>query len=148
MNLFPQYSFFFEPFKDWGEIYSKFSKNVVNVSAYSSYRFCNLYIYYVTYFLHMYRILMYSQLQLFFKKYLLKTFYFVLHVHVSCSVLSDCNPMDCSPSGSSVHRILQARMLKWVAIPFSRESSWLGDQTWVSFIADRLFALGSHFILG
>jgi len=34
-----------------------------------------------------------------------------------------CNPMDCSPPGSSVHGILQARILKWVAIPFSRESS-------------------------
>ena len=31
-----------------------------------------------------------------------------------------CNPMDCSPPGSSVHRILQARILEWLAIPFSR----------------------------
>ena len=34
-----------------------------------------------------------------------------------------CNPMDCSPPGSSVHGILQARILEWVAIPFSRGSS-------------------------
>ena len=34
-----------------------------------------------------------------------------------------CNPMDCSPPGSFVHGILQARILGWVAIPFSRESS-------------------------
>ena len=34
-----------------------------------------------------------------------------------------CNPMDCSPSGSSVHGIFQARILEWVAISFSRESS-------------------------
>ena len=34
-----------------------------------------------------------------------------------------CDLMDCSPSGSSVHRILQPRILEWVAIPFSRESS-------------------------
>jgi len=33
------------------------------------------------------------------------------------------NPMDCSPPGSSVHGLLQARILEWVAIPFSRESS-------------------------
>ena len=33
---------------------------------------------------------------------------------------SVCNPMDCSPPGSSVHGILQARILEWVAIPFSR----------------------------
>ena len=30
-----------------------------------------------------------------------------------------CDPMDCSPPGSSVHGILQARILQWVAIPFS-----------------------------
>ena len=34
-----------------------------------------------------------------------------------------CNPMDCSPPGSSVHGILQARILEWVAISFSRASS-------------------------
>ena len=41
------------------------------------------------------------------------------------SCLTFCNPMDCSPPGSSVHCILQARILKWVAIPFSRGSSWM-----------------------
>ena len=41
-------------------------------------------------------------------------------VVVSCSVVSDsCDPMDCSPPGSSVHGILQAKILEWVAIPFS-----------------------------
>ena len=55
------------------------------------------------------------------------------HKHVSHSVVSDsCNPMDCSPPGSSVHEILQARILEWVAIPFSRGSSQLRDPTWVS----------------
>ena len=34
-----------------------------------------------------------------------------------------CDPMDCSPQGSSVHGILQARILEWVAMPFSKESS-------------------------
>ena len=38
-----------------------------------------------------------------------------------CSTL--CDPMDCSPPGSSVHGILQARMLEWVAMPSSRGSS-------------------------
>ena len=42
--------------------------------------------------------------------------------------------MDCSPPGSSVHRILQARILEWVAMPFSRGSSWPRDGTWVSHI--------------
>ena len=50
----------------------------------------------------------------------------------SCPTLF--NPMDCSPPGSSVHVILQARILKWVAMPSSRESSQLWDQTIVSSI--------------
>ena len=45
--------------------------------------------------------------------------------------------MDCSPPGSSVHGILQARILEWVAIPFSRGSSWPRNWTLVSYIADR-----------
>ena len=40
-----------------------------------------------------------------------------------------CNPMDCSLPGSSVHGILQVRMLEWVAISFSRGSSQPRDQT-------------------
>ena len=43
--------------------------------------------------------------------------------------------MDCSPSGSSVHEILQARILEWVAISSSRGSSWPRDPTWVSCIS-------------
>ena len=49
-----------------------------------------------------------------------------LLVTQSCSTL--CNPMDCSPPGSSVHGILQERIMEWVAIPFSR-SSWPRDRT-------------------
>ena len=45
----------------------------------------------------------------------------------SCWTLYD--PMDRSLPGSSVHGILQARILKWVAVSFSRASSWLRDQT-------------------
>ena len=44
-------------------------------------------------------------------------------VLVSRSCLTLCDPMSCSPPGSSVHGIAQARILEWVAIPFSRESS-------------------------
>ena len=47
----------------------------------------------------------------------------------------------CSPPGSSVHGILWARILEWVAIPFSRESSWPRDQTCVSCIADEFFSV-------
>ena len=42
------------------------------------------------------------------------------------------NPMDCSLSGSSAHRILQTRILEWVSMPFSRRSSWPSDRTCVS----------------
>ena len=51
------------------------------------------------------------------------------------------NSMGCSPPGSSVHGILQARILGWVAIPFSRGSSQPRDQTWVSCIAGRFFTI-------
>ena len=43
--------------------------------------------------------------------------------------LTPCDPLDCSPPGSSVHGILQARILKWVAMPSSRASSPPSDQT-------------------
>ena len=43
-----------------------------------------------------------------------------------------CNPIDCSPPGSSVHGIFQARILKWVAISFSKESSQPRNQTYIS----------------
>ena len=52
-----------------------------------------------------------------------------------------CNPMDCSSPGSSVHGILQARILEWVAIPFSRGSSQPRAQTQVSCIAGRCFTI-------
>ena len=52
-----------------------------------------------------------------------------------------CDPIDCSPPASSVHGILQARILEWVAIPFSRGSSWSRDQTWVSCIAGRILTM-------
>ena len=51
----------------------------------------------------------------------------------SCPTL--CDPMDCSPSGSSVYGILQARILEWVAMPYSRGSSWPRDRTSISCIS-------------
>ena len=57
----------------------------------------------------------------------------------SCPTL--CNPVDCSPPGSSVHGILQARILEWVAISSSRGSSQPRDRTQVSCIAGRRFNL-------
>ena len=47
--------------------------------------------------------------------------------------------MDCSPPGFSVHGIFQTRILEWVAISFSRGSSWLRDQTRISCIGRQFF---------
>ena len=70
---------------------------------------------------------------------------------VLCAVLIRswlyCDPMDCSPPGSSVHGILQARILEWAAISSSRGSSQLRNQnfiSWVSCIAGGFF-LGFFF---
>ena len=73
-----------------------------------------------------------------------------VYVHVracvSCSVVSNSfRPTDYSPPGSFVHGISQARILEWVAISFSRRSSWPRDWTWVSCIADRLFTINQLF---
>ena len=57
----------------------------------------------------------------------------------SCPTL--CDPMDCSLPGSSVPGILQARVLEWVAISFSRRSSQPRDGTRVSHIAGRRFTI-------
>ena len=67
------------------------------------------------------------------------------------AVMSVCSPIDCSPSGFSVHGIFQARILKYVAISYSRGSSWPGDWihiTCISWIGRRILYhechLGSH----
>ena len=57
----------------------------------------------------------------------------------SCPAL--CDPMDCSSPGSSAHGILQARILEWVAVLFSRGSSQPKDGTQVSHIAARFFTV-------
>ena len=66
-------------------------------------------------------------------------------VKLSRSCLTLCDLMDCSTPGSSVHGILQARILEWVAISFSKGSSQSGDQTQVSHIAGRFFILFHFF---
>ena len=64
----------------------------------------------------------------------------VLVAH-SCPALG--NPMDGGLPGSSIHGIFQVGILEWIAIPFSRGSSQLRDQTRVSCIVDRLFTICS-----
>ena len=60
----------------------------------------------------------------------------------SRSVMSNSlRPMDYSLLGSSLHGIFQARVLEWIAIPFSRGSPRPRNQTWVSHIAGRCFTV-------
>ena len=63
----------------------------------------------------------------------------VSEVAQSCPTL--CDPMDCSPPGSSVYRVFQAWILEWVAISFSRGFSWPRDQIRVSRIVGRHFTI-------
>ena len=68
----------------------------------------------------------------------------VTHTWFKLQILTFCVPMDCSLPGSSVRGIFQARVLEWVAIFFSRESSQPRDGTWLSLVAvrQRLYCLG------
>ena len=60
--------------------------------------------------------------------------------------LTLCDPVDCSPPGSPVHRIFQARIPEWGAMPSSRGSSRCSDQTCVSYIAGRFFSTGASLV--
>ena len=57
------------------------------------------------------------------------TFEHIIQVLIAQSCPTLCDPTDCSPPGSSVCEILQARILEWVSIPFSRGSSQSRDRT-------------------
>ena len=65
----------------------------------------------------------------------------IVKVKVTQSCLTLCDSMDCYLPDSSVHGVLQARTLEWVAIPFFRESSQPRDQTRISCIAGRFFTI-------
>ena len=67
---------------------------------------------------------------------------YMYHAKSLQSCLTLCDPMGCSPPGFSVHGILQARILEWVAGLFTRGSSQPGDQTHVSL---RFSALVGRF---
>ena len=60
-----------------------------------------------------------------------------MHAKLLQLCLTLCNPMDCSPPGSSVHRILQARILEWVVMPSSRLFSPPRDQTHIISMGSR-----------
>ena len=69
-----------------------------------------------------------------FSPLLLSVIIYYCCVRILCLTL--CNPMDCSPPGSPVYGILQARILEWIAISFSKGSSRPRDQNQVSCNAD------------
>ena len=64
------------------------------------------------------------------------------HAYMLAKLLQSCltlwNAMDCSPTGSSVYGILQARILEWVVMSSSKGSSWYKDQTWISYVSPAL----------
>ena len=60
---------------------------------------------------------------------------YILVCPLSLSHALLCDSINCSPPGSSIHGILQARILEWVAISFSKGSSWPRDWTNVSWIS-------------
>ena len=69
-------------------------------------------------------------------------FTYIAQSFQSCPTL--CDPMDYSPLGPSIHGILQARILEWVVIPFSRVSLQPKDWTQVSRIAGRFFTIWAY----
>ena len=67
-----------------------------------------------------------------------------MEVFTAQSCLTLCNPMDCIPPGFSVRGILQARILEWEALPFSRKSSQPRDRTRVSCFGKWILYCLSH----
>ena len=67
-----------------------------------------------------------------------------LHAKSLQSCLTLCNPLDSSSPGSSVHGILQARILEWVAVPFWRGSSQLRDRTHISGVCCKAGRFFTH----
>ena len=66
---------------------------------------------------------------------------FMWYIFCCCCLVAKSrlsNPIDCNLPGSSVYGISQARKLEWVAISFSRGSSWPGDRTWISYTGRQI----------
>ena len=59
----------------------------------------------------------------------------IVYAKLLQSYLTLCHPLGCSPPGPSVHGVLQARTLEWVAMPSSRGSFWPRDWTWISYVS-------------
>ena len=80
-----------------------------------------------------------SEIRVLYQALLFSSFPICSYCSVAQSCPALCDPMDCSPPGSSVHGILRARILESVAAPSSRGSSRPRDRTWVSCITGSFF---------
>ena len=128
-------------------IYIYIHTHIFSISIFSILIFClYLYIYIHT---HIY---MYNWITLLYTwswHYIVKQLYFrflkkwvkYAHVLVTQLCLTLCEPIDYSPQCSSVHGILQARILEWIAIPFSRGSSDPGIEPWSPKLQEDLYHL-------
>ena len=92
---------------------------------------------YIVYIQNWHRYQIYKSIELIFT--LLSTSSSLCMCMLSCQTL--CSPMDCSPPVSFVHGILQARVLEWVGILFSRGSSWPRNRMRISCITSGFFTI-------
>ena len=90
----------------------------------------------------------------FWKTFLVKKYFLCSWSEVTQSCPTLCNPMDCSLPGSSVHGILQARVLEWGAIVFSglpfyslMKLTWIGYlRSWFDAVSSKLFSHIFHLL--
>ena len=76
----------------------------------------------------------------------IRSYLILFRIHTKSQLcLTFCDPMNCRQPGSSVHGILQARILEWVAMPSSRGFSQSRDQTCISCITGRFFTTEPSF---
>ena len=68
-------------------------------------------------------------------KHLCQIFLMCVYAQLLSNVLTVCDPIDCCLSGSFVCGVLQARIPEWIAISYSRESSWTRDWSCVSYVS-------------
>ena len=72
----------------------------------------------------------------FLQRMAIKYLYIYIYIYVSIYLsVHACNPMDCSLPGSSVHGILKERILEWVLVVSSRESSWCKDGNCLPYVS-------------
>ena len=100
------------------------------------YIYVHIYIYYI--YIHVYIVgmyILYITRKCLYNMYICKCVHACSDAQLLSPVQLFCDLMDCSPPGSSVHGVIPARILQWVAISFSRGSSRPGDPTCISCVS-------------